>query len=332
METPQPASTQAQAACQNQPRALWVDVTRVFAALFIIMTHLPLQQPMQGYSQMLFLYGRVPFFLLISGYFVAHHLRSHPCSSSLYWQRTLLLGVPYVFWCLFGYACDSAMAGSWLHSNSEGASFFASIFGIGCYPYNGPMWFIRDLMVYSLFAALLLRLGHKVIVLVLVCAACPLLLNHHGYPRAEGLCFFALGVLLSVFGLENIKKYAFSTPLAGLCGMLALGFWYSWNPYPPSICGPLLGTYGLMCLGVLCERYLPAVTRFLLRFTPACFLSFSLHFPMVQYYRKHDPGWPDWVQLLLVAPLIFVLVFFCYKLLELLSPRLCAVLCAQHKK
>jgi len=314
-----------------QARAVWIDVTRVIAALFIIMAHLPLQPHMQSYSQMLFLYGRVPFFLFIAGYFVARHLRSHPYGGLLYWPRALLLGLPYILWCLFGYLCDSAMAGSWLVSNSEGASFFASIFGLGCYPYNGPMWFIRDLLVFSLFASVLLRLGKLLLVVVLVCAACPVMWNHHGHPRPEGLCFFALGMLLSVVGLERIKHYAFSRPVVGLVAMLLLGYWYSWHPHPPSICGPLLGTYGLMCLGVLIERYWPAAAKLLLRFTPACFLSFSLHFPMVQFYRKHDPGWPDYVQLLLVAPLIFLLVFAVYYLLKRLSPRLCALLCAQTK-
>ncbi|QWO98375.1 acyltransferase family protein [Akkermansia muciniphila] len=87
---------------QNQPpildtltpskRVLWIDVSRVIAALLIMYVHL--SSPfLQAVSLHLFYLGRVPFFLVLAGYFLGRNITWNKAFNRAFW-----LFIPFMFW------------------------------------------------------------------------------------------------------------------------------------------------------------------------------------------------------------------------------------------
>lgn len=73
-------------------RVVWIDVSRVLAALLIMYVHL--SSPLLKTTGIhLFYNGRVPFFLVLAGYFLARNITWHKV-----FDRTLWLFIPYMIW------------------------------------------------------------------------------------------------------------------------------------------------------------------------------------------------------------------------------------------
>ena len=73
-------------------RVLWIDVSRVIAALLIMYVHL--SSPfLQAVSLHLFYLGRVPFFLVLAGYFLGRNITWNKAFNRAFW-----LFIPFMFW------------------------------------------------------------------------------------------------------------------------------------------------------------------------------------------------------------------------------------------
>ena len=153
-------------------RMVWVDVARVVACILIIANH------MAFYSAELyrwiwaeFLAARTPFFLLAAGYFVGRGSFGPLDGGSLFlWRRSWFLLRPYLVWGLVAavligwsplheyYASYRPMY-EWLEGE-EGAGFwpalaaFGRCLGIAGHPVDAPMWFLRDIIIYTAAAPL----------------------------------------------------------------------------------------------------------------------------------------------------------------------------------
>lgn len=158
----------------------------------------------------------VPWFLLVSGFFLVHRL---PCKATLsemmqWWQQTILkrvmtLGIPYLLWNLIYYVFKLAI-GKYPFAFDH---CFAEITGwnlqggLAC----GQFWYIRCVIVYVLVAPIfVLVMRHHEIggtVLALLCVAwigrLPQLSITYVQPMDYSyLLFFASGVFVSLHASE----------------------------------------------------------------------------------------------------------------------------------
>lgn len=147
-------------------RMVWVDVARVAACILIIANH------MAFYSAELyrwiwaeFLAARTPFFLLAAGYFVGRGSFGPLDGGSLFlWRRSWFLLRPYLVWglaaaVLIGWSpCTNITRLTGLCMNGweeKGAGFwpalaaFGRCLGIAGHPVDAPMWFLRDIIIYT---------------------------------------------------------------------------------------------------------------------------------------------------------------------------------------
>ncbi|MFR4416780.1 MAG: acyltransferase family protein [Akkermansia sp.] len=252
---------------------VWVDVARVVACILIIANH------MAFYSAELyrwiwaeFLAARTPFFLLAAGYFVGRGSFGPLDGGSLFlWRRSWFLLRPYLVWGLVAavligwsplheyYASYRPMY-EWLEGG-EGAGFwpalaaFGRCLGIAGHPVDAPMWFLRDIIIYTAAAPLLYRLGDYLLwvgIIMLSLNYFALDLADHDYPIANSLGFFLLGMYVSRYSLP------FLTDRAPVCGAvpaatLALTWWLVGHRDQHNSMLIALGMLGLMSLAI-CSR------------------------------------------------------------------------------
>ncbi len=139
-----------------RPRLPWVETARLLATLVVVMQHVP-SGPFLP-NEWLIGPALATFFLL-AGYFSASRLEGRGAGK---WTGGRLLSLlwPYLFWC----AAYWLVAGMSLSPGS-----LASVFGAGTCPLLTPMWFLRDLMIFTLAAFLLHRWRPALYALGLFC-------------------------------------------------------------------------------------------------------------------------------------------------------------------
>ena len=269
-------------------RMVWVDVARVVACILIIANH------MAFYSAELyrwvwaeFLAARTPFFLLVAGYFVGRGSFGSLDGRLFLWKRSWFLLRPYLIW---GMAAAVLIGWSPLHEYYEsyvplyawlrgepGSGFwsalaaFARCMGIAGHPVDAPMWFLRDIIIYTAVAPLLHRLGSYLLwvgLLMLSLNYFALDLADHDYPIANSLGFFLLGMFISRYPLPDltaaVRRYAVSFLLC----TLVLTWWLVGHRDQHNSMLIALGMLGLMSLAIFSRsgsRAPPVGSRGLLR-------------------------------------------------------------------
>ena len=313
------------------PRVAWVDVSRFIALGIILVIHGQTSPDCHNWILTLVQTASVQFFFLASGYF----LGKKPAIHWLDLPRFKLLFIPYLLWNLLYLAFNS---GELCQAASEGISPFLHYFmtrglGIGGDPINLPLWFLRDLALFSLLSPLFLRLPQAVKVGLL--AFLIVLPTHYltpcsrfDIPSLVGLRNFALGLLLSGFSLSSIKKLAFSPPLcwAWIGASLCISFFQGFLPGHYGEVSTWLGILALCALGVLVERAFPKKAQTLSHYAPSLFLIYASHVLFITCLFKiliplGITKLPDWVWILGVSPLIGLLPFGLYLLLKRVAPR-----------
>ena len=294
-------------------RMVWVDVARVVACILIIANH------MAFYSAELyrwiwaeFLAARTPFFLLAAGYFVGRGSFGPLDGGSLFlWRRSWFLLRPYLVWGLVAavligwsplheyYASYRPMY-EWLEGE-EGAGFwpalaaFGRCLGIAGHPVDAPMWFLRDIIIYTAAAPLLYRLGDYLLwagMVMLSLNYFALDLADHDYPIANSLGFFLLGMYVSRYSLpfltEAVRRYA----VPFLAATLALTWWLAGHRDQHNSMLIALGMLGLMSLAILFTEWFPRTARWVAGLAPACFFIFGTHYIVIILLR--ESGWITW--------------------------------------
>lgn len=254
------------------PRAIWLDVSRVFATLFIVYFHMSISglpasaQPdavAAGKHLLRIPGGTLLFFFMVSGYFCKPGM-----AWGKWWQRVVSLVAVYVSWNL--------ATAPFLHDEPT----LGRIFGIGqgcpfCADY--PLWYVRALVLMMLTLPLFRRCVWLYALLALgfvlwgnswhcsVMEAIP-------YPHPHDVLAFALGSLFSYVPLERMRRFfLYTLPLwlAYCAGDYALG----WNiPHLGDFCGAFL----LAGLGAALAAW-PAAGRRIAGWADASFLCYAVH-------------------------------------------------------
>ncbi len=123
-------------------RILFVETVRFLALLIVIMQHVPCG----AFPPNRALIGAaLASFFMLAGFFSALRIQGKNAFRWTGW-RFVRLFVPYVFWSfLYWFVIGAPMDDFWL----------CRVLGIGACPLLTPMWFIRDLLLFTLVAFLL---------------------------------------------------------------------------------------------------------------------------------------------------------------------------------
>lgn len=333
---------------QAKKRYEWIDNARIVAAFLIMMRHLPCVEtpgdfPVVDFVKTLFqdlVYnGRVPFFLILAGYFLSRNVTWKKA-----WDRFVWLLIPFVIW-------NAIYAYGVLHHSFSLQSVCVDLLGINNFVYGGPLslfgagvsgqpcigpsWFLRDVMLLSLLTPLIVRFA-KWIPCVLVIMTAILFTNTQPYQMAlfspSTLYFYLLGVFLVRFRLDD----AYRVLNRGFCpyfilGLLAAAVYvtalYGFNIHKmtvsiknasrmlylsnffASLVGMTFGALIIAYCGILIEKLTPRLSKMLAPLGPACFLVFMLHLPIFRQLALYFPSlFEGWHALLVPVP---VFVFIC---------------------
>ena len=253
--------------------------------------------------------GHVPFFLILAGYFLARRVTWRKA-----FDRILWLLIPFLAWNILYYLYHNFHAQPFENILADmpsivgfGAVFSKDFtcFGLeACQPEIGVSWFLRDIIVLSLFTPLIVRIRYIALIFVAISCAyeassqydvladCNVLLS-------PGVCFFyVLGVCLVDFRIEDAhrvlnKKF---TPyvVIGVAVAVAACFYASEHgcaTVPVTFVGALFGAMMIAQCGVLIEKHLAKLSHRLVPCGPACFLVFMLHEPVIIWCMWLLPEW-----------------------------------------
>lgn len=322
-------------------RMVWVDVARVLACVLIIANH------MAFYSAELyrwiwaeFLAARTPFFLLVAGYFAGRGSFG-PLDGPRWflWRRSWFLLRPYLIW---GLVATAAIGWSPLHEDYasyaplydwlagrpdsewwEALLAFGRCMGVAGHPVDAPMWFLRDIIVYTAVAPLLHRLKSYLLWVGLVMLS----LNYfaldrvdHAFPIANSLGFFLLGMFVSRFSLKELTARVRQYAVSFLLCTLVLTWWLVYHRDQHNSMLIALGMLGIMSLAILFTECFPLAAKWVAGLAPACFFIFGTHFIVIILLR--ESGWitlkgTEWdIFWLGLVPVLFSVLaglFFCLR-------------------
>ena len=227
-------------------------------ALLVVLLH-SYTQAMDSTTGALHLFGwflcvgicgiAVPFFFIISGYLLAYQVDDGVPYSRLVTKRLKSLGLPYLYWCLIYTVTYVAftiygnhLAGRPLDTNTSLILPLTSwqnpfrLFGFDMFlfPADGPLWYVRNLMLLVIASPLLLvTMKKKATSLIILAIFAFLYIVHFMIPRpwwqffetgfsTRGFLFFSLGIYLKRFPVS--WKPNLGTTL-GLCLVWFLLAW-----------------------------------------------------------------------------------------------------------
>jgi peptidoglycan/LPS O-acetylase OafA/YrhL len=289
-----------------------IDIARMAAAFLIVLYHSSESYSMSGggpiFGRPLWsvvgdfsLWGRVPFFFFLSGCFAARSLQKHPDATGSFLKKRLsALVPPYLFWNLVSFSMLWLAARAGVQAAQDGRADLAAaaeqIVGIGMAPANGPLWFVRDLILCSCLAPLLKRFGPWLLVPCVALTIIPEIPDawiSQGCPRPSSLGYFGIGMLLS-YVPRGTMDLVFPKPGLGLLLCLLLGLVHSSFGLPkPSLAGVACGALGILLLGRYVDSAWPKLADWLGRNANASFMIFAANVPFFAVARGIYPRLPS---------------------------------------
>lgn len=335
---------QSQAPVASPPKRIgWIDNARCIAAFLVVYVHWRWRIDVPGsnghdllnnYAYFSTLYGNVPFFLVLTGYFLGRNITWGKA-----WRRFVWLLVPFVL-------LNLCMYGAGLLAGRPEESL-CSIFGLGhIFTPNGvaidssatvpvivPSWFLRDVMLLSLVAPVLARF--KPFVLCGICFAFSCLSWQEPLGPScilnPGTCiFFALGVCMSGINLGACsacvkKEYTLFFVLlfivASVYSLYSVGCLH--QGARSTLFGMLAGAAMIGYAGMLIERYLPRFSKVLSSYGQACFFVYMLHHPILTALQTWGPRSIVYsVPALLIPVVVYVGLLFAFVQVKRFAPWL----------
>ena len=277
-----------------------IELSRVIAAFMIVCMHSMIAYEENGGQTVLgiqpyrfvggiFLWGRVPFFMILSGYFAARSLTKPGMSNRRFLQTRLIgLGVPYLVWNSLALAMQGF--GDFLRVTHDDATahhlkyYVSGIFGIGAIPADYPMWFVRDIIVVSCLAPLLLKFRLWLFVPAMALISFPaasMMGAEFGIPRPSSCGYFALGMLIQLLDVRRLGAL-FASPAQGWILCMGLGCLSVFvKGVDLGAIGPLLGALSIVLLGEAIAGGCPRLANLLSSASPSTFLLFAAHMPLI---------------------------------------------------
>lgn len=181
-----------------------IHIISIFAIICVVLGHSGCgETKIQSYLIPIFCQWHVPWFFIVSGYFLLSSLEKYNGHIAVKKAKTLLL--PYVLWAIIGGVTSSV-------SKIEAVTAL-KILGISTvFPqFNPNLWYLRELIVYTFGTIILHRLlrnNGKLTLVMFIC--CFVMLEFckmtiiYGVPTAP--LYFSLGFLLAAFKVNiNVK-------------------------------------------------------------------------------------------------------------------------------
>lgn len=298
-----------------RPRLPWVETARLLATLAVILQHVP----SGGFPPNQWLIGpALATFFLLAGYFSASRLEG-PGAGTWTGRRLLSLLRPYLFWC----------AAYWMLAGmpfSPGAP--ASVFGLGACPMLTPMWFLRDLMVFTLAAFLLSRCRPVLYALGLFCLFLHRWDDTLAWPSPYMFGDFVLGVMLASSAPGCLDRWG-KLPLAVHASIILACAALVWASCANTFLVPDGAFSGLAVLaflsfGVVAKAVSPGWEERLARWSSGSFFVYCSHIfvliALTGVERCFSFPWPAWVWWCL-APVVYMLARGVYLFLKRYFPR-----------
>jgi surface polysaccharide O-acyltransferase-like enzyme len=296
-------------------------------------------------------------FFLISGYFFFLNFDGS-------WQnylrklssRTRSLLVPLLFWSnlvlLAFFIFQSLPATKHLFTGNRALvgefSFFEyldALFGIRYHPFAFQFWFIRDLLIFTVFSPVIYFLIKRIpLTLGVALAWCYFTgfwppdfrgVSPVGIPELHSTVFFALGAWCAISGRNIFFMDRFGGEVAVLyCAVILSQFFLGSDSFILGIrwIGMVLGVLTFLWLSgkiAQCEK----VRRWLLAAAPQSFFLFAAHEPLTGFLARiikrnfhTETGLPLLAFYIILPIFVIALVWVAYKILEQKTPRVLAII------
>ena len=238
----------------------------LLCAIFVVSIHVgwPHDQPLsvgwfmyQAFAQGLSRIA-VPFFFVVSGFFLALHFNDDNWYLQEITKRVKTLLVPFVFWCAIAVISSLPLSiiADIVARRPFGTSIFVShdmnwlrIPGLDLtdYPIHVPLWYVRCLFLFvltsSVFKCGIAKLGYMWLIAAF---AFNLLVNHipneiirnffgRGYST-NGIFYFSVGIFLHQLPHAiTSRRYVVPCGCVGIC-LLALKLVFAYNAWPFETC------------------------------------------------------------------------------------------------
>lgn len=298
-----------------RPRLPWVETARLLATLVVVMQHVP-SGPFLP-NEWLIGPALATFFLL-AGYFSASHLEG---SGAGKWTGGRLLSLlwPYLFWC----AAYWLVAGMSLSPGS-----LASVFGAGTCPLLTPMWFLRDLMIFTLAVFLLHRWRPALYALGLFCLFLHRWDDTLAWPSPYMFGDFVLGIMLASSAPGCLDRWG-KMPLAVHSSIILASAALVWASCADTFLVPDVAFSGLIVLaflsfGIVARAVSPALSERLARWSSGSFFVYCSHIfvliALTGVETCFPSPWAPWVWWCLV-PVVYMLARGVYLFLKRYFPR-----------
>lgn len=191
----------------------------------------------------------VPFFFIVSGYFLARGLTKDGYKEQVC-KRVRTLLVPYFFWNAFQWLVPQTLANCKKILSGESLFYHQySLMDWGIWPFDtpglSPLWYVRALFLLVLISPLLLRflqtcrIWALVILFMVYGIVCPWSeiiwnkivfdLTNCGIVPVRGIFYFALGIAINIGIVEDVKLNPWVSVAIGLVLFVLrayLGFYY----------------------------------------------------------------------------------------------------------
>jgi peptidoglycan/LPS O-acetylase OafA/YrhL len=326
-----------------------IDIARMVAAAFIVVYHASETYSLIGGGNVLGrtpwevvgnlgLWGRVPFFLLLSGYFAAVSLtRRNPTWWEFFKKRLVSLGPPFLFWNAVALVMLAVAVNRGVQFQREHeltvATVLMKLTCIGMGSANGPLWFVRDILLASMLAPLARRCGSWLLIpclLLVIIPDIPIEWKEMGCPRPSSFGYFGIGMLLYQLP-KGIAGQFFPKPLWGFLLILGVGLIHViFSIYPAAFVGPALGALGILLLGRYFHESWPAFGKWVAENAGASFMIFATNIPYFAVVRQIYFRLPAWVPplafMILSAVVLILGVIAFHRWVKNRCPRLLLVL------
>lgn len=177
-----------------------LDWLAVAAALGVVLIHVPVYFPAEGFYESFVVNGvcstSVPMFFVISGYLLATRRGGHGWLGLAIKKRVFSLGVPYVFW--------SAVYVGIMYLIGDRGMTFANVLGLDMLrlPYFYPFWFVRNLFLLVVISPLLFCVIERLpVVAMMILAFIDVLSAMRILPGSSiwiGLFYFTMGMYIGL--------------------------------------------------------------------------------------------------------------------------------------